>query len=257
MKCRSSISVSVVNPQRSWGNKPRPLDRPVLEAIVDKLPVLFVSCDARSLEAQRQAGSGPARMIWGQSVRSVLLLSTDTSLQAPLVTHLKGDHERSERVFSLLSARGFAPAIQNETSEGRENFLRALLSEEPADLSELRLNTGMSEGEYRLVGQCLETIREQGVLVICLDDKRESRVALHDRHLREMISGWVQDQQWGAAISFKGGQSGNRHHRKLEDPTVCLLNAAFTLGGCKFPQRMFSSGMNNAGQMLSGFGWMR
>ena len=93
--------------------------------------------------------------------------------------------------------------------------------------------------------------------MICLDDKRESRVALHDRHLREMISGWVQDQQWGAAISFKGGQSGNRHHRKLEDPTVCLLNAAFTLGGCKFPQRMFSSGMNNAGQMLSGFGWMR
>jgi len=224
---------------------------------VDKLPVLFVSCNARSLESQREAASGPARMIWGQSVRSVLLLSTDASLQAPVVTHLKGDHECSERVFSLLSSQGFAPGIQDEMTEGREKLLRALLSEEPADLCELRLNTGMSEDEYRLVGQCLETIREQGVLVICLDDKRESQVSLHDRHLREMLNGWVQDQQWGAAISFKGGLSRNKRSPKLEDPTVCLLNAAFTLGGCKFPQRMFSSGMNNAGQMLSGFGWMR
>ncbi len=224
---------------------------------MDKLPVLFVSCNARSLESRQQAGSGPARMIWGERVRSVLLISTDKSLQAPLVTHLKGKTDRSECIFSLLSSIGFTPGIQTENSEARENLLRALLSEDPEDLFELRLNTGMSEAEYRRVGQCLETMREQGVLIICLDDKAGSEIALNDRHLREIISGWVQDQQWGAAMSFRGGLSDNQRNPKLEDPTVCLLNAAFTLGGCQFPQRMFSRGMNNAGQALSGFGWMR
>ncbi|PPI83699.1 hypothetical protein KEHDKFFH_12865 [Marinobacter maroccanus] len=196
-------------------------------------------------------------MIWGERVRSVLLISTDTSLQAPLITHLKGKTDRSERIFSLLSSRGFTPGIQTKNSEARENLLRALLSEDPEDLFELRLNTGMSESDYRRVGQCLETMREQGVLVICLDDKAGSEISPNDRHLREMISGWVQDQQWGAAISFKGESLENQRNPKLEDPTVCLLTAAFTLGGCKFPQRMFSSGMNSVGHMLSGFGWMR
>ena len=104
-------------------------------------------------------------------------------------------------------------------------------------------------------------LREQDVLLICLDDKACHReadgISLHDRHLRELLNAWAQDQQWGAVMSFKGDAAGSAQNNRLDDPTVCLLNAAFTLGGSQFPQRMFSSGMNNAAQMLSGFGWMR
>ncbi len=111
------------------------------------------------------------------------------------------------------------------------------------------------------VGRCLEVLREQDVLVICLDDKechsKADSISLHDRHLRELLSAWAQDQQWGAVMSFKGDTAGPAQASRLDDPTVCLLNAAFSLGGSQFPQRMFSSGMNNAAQMLSGFGWMR
>lgn len=222
-----------------------------------RLPVLFVSCNARSLEARRQAGSGPARMVWRQDIRSVLLISTDTDLSAPLVTHHKGNKGRSENIVSLLSARGFRPAFESEQTQARDRLLATLLAGQPEDLCELRLNTGMSEAEYRQVGLCLETMRDQGVLVMFLDDRAEGEISFYGRHLRQMLNVWVQDQQWRAAMSVKGSSMDRSGSPKLEDPTVCLLNAAFTLGGSKFPQRLFSSGMNCAGQMLAGFGWMR
>lgn len=224
---------------------------------MNKLPVLFVSCNAESLQSQREAGSGPARMIWGKRYQSVVLISTDTALQSPLIVHLKGSADRSESIKSLLGSQGFAPDSRSDSANSRDGLLNVLLSEEPGDLSELRLNTGMSEQEYRRIGQCLEVLREQGVLIICLDDKADSQVMLHDRHLREMINGWVQDQQWGAVMTFKGDSRKTTQTLRLDDPTVCLLNAAFSLGGSQFPQRMFSSGMNNSARMLSGFGWMR
>lgn len=224
---------------------------------MNKLPVLFVSCNASSLQAQQQAGSGPARMIWGKHFESVVLISTDADLQAPLVVPLKGGAARAERIQALLSSQGFKASIQSEPASTRDGLLHVLLSEEPGDLSEVRLNTGMSEQEYRRIGQCLEVLREQGVLIICLDDKTDSQVLLHDRHLREMINSWVQDQQWGDVMTFKGGSQKIVPTLRLDDPTVCLLNAAFGLGGSQFPQRMFSSGMDNSERMLSGFGWMR
>ncbi|RBP31777.1 hypothetical protein DET50_1051 [Marinobacter pelagius] len=224
---------------------------------MNKLPVLFVSCNAGSLQSQQDAGSGPARMIWGKRYQSVVLISTDTDLQAPLIVHLKGSADRSESIHRLLGSQGFAPDSRSYSPNSRDGLLRVLLSEEPGDLSELRLNTGMSEQEYRRIGQCLEVLREQGVLIICLDDKADSQVLLHDRHLREMINGWVQDQQWGTVMKFKGDAPKIAPTLRLDDPTVCLLNAAFSLGGSQFPQRMFSSGMDNSTRMLSGFGWMR
>lgn len=222
-----------------------------------RLPVLFVSCNARSLETRQQLGSGPARMVWRHDVRSVLLISTDTGLSAPLVTHHKGDKSRSENIVSLLGARGFRPLFESEQAQARDVLLATLLAGQPEDLCELRLNTGMSEAEYRQVGLCLETIRDQGVLVVFLDDRSDGEISFYGRQLRQMLSGWVQDQQWRAAMSVKGSSMDRVGGPKLQDPTVCLLNAAFTLGGSKFPQRLFSSGMNCAGQMLAGFGWMR
>lgn len=229
---------------------------------MNKLPVLFVSCNADNLKAQEQASSGPARMIWGKRYDSVVVISTSTELGAPEILHPSGAGASAAKIQSLLQDQGLTPEVCVVDNSPHQSLLTVFLSEEPREFAELRLNTGMSEREYRRVGQCLEVLREQGVLVICLDDKTsregDHNVSLHDHHLREMINGWVQDQQWGSVMSFKGNTAPQATSTMcLDDPTVCLLNAAFTLGGSQFPQRMFSSRMNNAAQMLSGFGWMR
>ena len=161
----------------------------------------------------------------------------------------------------MLAAQGLTAEVHSRSVSSRHQLFRILLAEEPEELTELVLNTGMTELEYRRVGLCLEVLREQDVLVIRLDDtacqSEAGGISLHYRHLRELLSAWAQDQQWGAVISFKGDSVAPAQTHPLDDPTVCLLNAAFTLGGSQFPQRMFSSGMNNAAQTLCRFGWMR
>jgi len=228
---------------------------------VTKLPVLFVSCNAENIQTQSGGCSGPARMIWGKRFKSVVVMSTRSDQAGPELHILKGKGTTAGKIQALLSGQGFTPEIGSTSSSDRARLLEALLAEEPHEVTELILNTGMSEHEYRQVGLCLEVLREQDVLVICLDDKANHKdkvgVSLHDRRLREMLSGWEQDQKWGAVMSFKGASERSQQIARLDDPTVCLLNAAFTLGGSQFPQRMFSSGMNNAEQTLSGFGWMK
>lgn len=228
---------------------------------MNKLPVLFVSCNAERLQAQGPAGFGPARMIRGKPYSAVVLISTSTEIDTPEILQLKGSGVSADKAHSLLAGQGFKLVVRSGNSAERESLLRTLLTAEPGELAELRLNTGMSEQEYRRVGVCLEVLREQDVLIICLDDKtgykNGSGVALHESHLRDMLNSWVQNQQWGAVMSFKGDAGRQSPGMRLDDPTVCLLNAAFTLGGSRFPQRMFSSGMDNAAQTLSGFGWMR
>jgi hypothetical protein len=228
---------------------------------VAKLPVLFVSCNSESLDLNDHVGSGPARMIWGRNYKSVVLISTNQRIKAPRVMHLKGSGDSAEVMCDLLSSQGFVPETMTRRTRSRDKLLEVLLAKRPEDISELELNIGMSELEYRRVGHCLEVLRDREVLLICLDDKSgrtgEDRSSLHDRRLREMLNAWVQDQRWGEAMSFKGEAKQTAPTIRLDDPTICLLNAAFTLGGSQFPQRMFSTGMNRMAQALSGFGWMR
>lgn len=228
---------------------------------MNKLPVLFVSCNVERLPFQAQASSGLTRLLRGMHYDSVLLISSDPGMPGPEVRCTTGDGGTAEKIRRLLNLADVSSRTPPERASHREKLLRVLLADEPQDVSELNLNTGMSELEYRRLGQCLRGLRERGVLMICLDDiegQDEGRgVALHDRQLRDMIGGWVLDQQWGAALSFKGDMPRAVSVSVLDDPTVCLLNAAFSLGDSKFPQRMFSSRMSEANQSLSGFGWMR
>jgi len=226
---------------------------------VTKLPVLFVSCDADRIQSREQACSGPARMIWGKQYKSVVVISSSTDQAAPEILKLKGDGSTAGRIKALLSGQGFESEVGSRDVSSRHQLFRVLLAEEPGELTELILNTGMTELEYRRVGRCLEVLREQDVLVICLDDKachsEADGISLHDRHLRELLSAWAQDQQWGAVMSFKGDTAGLAQVSRLDDPTVCLLNAAFTLGGSQFPQRIFSSGSHPNVRAVSGFCW--
>lgn len=229
---------------------------------MNKLPVLFVSCNSEALEAHQES-SGLARIIWGRRYDSVLLISSGEDIDQPEILRLTGEGNLALSMQSLLQVQGFAPGIFSRDSGERAQLLRSLLANEPRELTELRLNTGMTETEYRSIGHCLEVLREQRVLVICLDDTKglhdSGSVSLHDRQLRELIQGWADDQRWSAALSgaeFRAGVKARKGERPLEDPTVCILNTAFSLGGSQIPQRMFGSYLNDARQTLSGYGWM-
>ncbi len=54
---------------------------------------------------------------------------------------------------------------------------------------------------------------------------------------------------------FEGDDSAQT--TRLDDPRMCLLYAAFTLRGRQFPQGMFSTGMDDAAQLVSGFEWLK
>lgn len=229
---------------------------------MNKLPVLFVSCNVETLRAH-QGGSGLARIIWGKHYDSVLLISSGEGIREPEILRLAGRGTDALLMQTLLQEQGFAPGIFSPVSSERRQLLRALLSDAPGELTELRLNTGMAESDYRRIGQSLETLREQSVLVICLDDTADlaggGSISLHDRQLRELLHGWAEDQQWSSAMSgaeFRAGTRAKTDSRSLEDPTVCILTTAFSLGGSQIPQRMFGSYLNDAKQTLSGYGWM-
>lgn len=228
---------------------------------MNKLPVLFVTCNVENLPLQAQASSGLARILSGMQYDSVVLISTGPGLSAPEIRCLQGACDAADKIRELLNLGAVSSKTPPERVDSRQRLLRVLLADEPGEVSELSLNTGMNELEYRHLGQCLRGLREQGVLIICLDDITgqgdDRRVALHNRQLRDMIGGWVLDQQWDSALSFRGDRPREGVSMRLDDPTVCLLNAAFSLGDSKFPQRMFSSRLNPANQSLSGFGWMR
>src|SRR5690554_1335063 len=163
-------------------------------------------------------------MIWGKRYKSVVVMSTRSDQAGPEIHLLKGKGTTAGKIQALLSGQGFTPEIGSTSSPDRARLLEALLAEEPHEVTELILNTGMSEREYRQVGLCLEVLREQDVLVICLDDKANHKgksglSSLHDRRLREMLSGWEQDQKWGAVMSLKGDAPGSAQTNRLYHPT--------------------------------------
>lgn len=233
----------------------------MVNAVSSKLPVLFVSCDADALELQGGANSALSRMVLGKHYRGMVVISIGREISAPVIYHLKGDGSVRDNIQSLLSSQGVVPETVTPKADARDSLLGQMLSDSPGELVELVLNLGMTELEYRRFGMSLEGLREQDYLVICLDDKANRQegghVLLHNRHLREMLNGWVENQKWSEVMSFKGQFAATAPADRLDDPTICLLNAAFTLGGSCYPQRMFSSGMSNGDSRLSGFGWMR
>lgn len=226
-----------------------------------KLPVLFVSCRVENLQVRNEAGTGPARMVWDKEYRSVLLIGSTSNSDHPKIRPIAGEGTQVGVLRTLLAEQGFTPQIDACGSERRQKLVSNLLNREPGEITEVSLSTGMLEMDYHRIGQCLEAMREDGVLIICLDDhtrqQDQNDFSLENRRLRNILNDWVRNRQWDSVISFNGNTRPPTAAATLENPTLCLLRAAFSLGGQTYPQRIFSSGMSTSGRTVSGFGWMR
>ncbi|WP_375172101.1 hypothetical protein [Marinobacter sp.] len=226
---------------------------------MEKLPVIFVSCNAANISAAGQIGAGPARMTQGKSVTGVILMSVVDERADDRDVEISGRGHTFDATIQRLEQANVSVHMSEGSRSDRERLLRALIGELPAELVDVRLVRGMEESLYRRVGVALESLRREGGLVVCLDDRSEPTSgvmdSLNDEELREAVNGWVRDCQWESVMSFRSKSDGGTV--RLTDPRICLLKAAFFLGGSTFPQRMFNSGLNSVEHSMFGFGWTR
>lgn len=227
-----------------------------------KLPVLYVSCDAQVL-SQPKGQSSLRRLIRNQDVDSLVLISLGAGLSAPEIRHSEGGDGVALQLYGLLKEDACEPVLTVRKSAGLKALAGALFCSASVEAAELRLNLGMTEIDYRRIGQCLETCRELGMLIICFDeigetDVGKARPSPYDADVRNMIRQWEDEQRWATVLSKSETNVAARVNEAspLSDPTLCILNTAFSLGGMQAPRRVFGSSLNAGRESLAGYVWM-
>lgn len=227
--------------------------------------MLYLSCETEALV--RPKGQASLRRLLRQDlvVDRVAFITSKKGDAELEIFHQCGEGALARRLQSEMKTHGFEVAVSGSRDPELKLLAESVMQLVPDEVIELRLNTGMTSDHYRNIGHCLETLRDQGVLLICLDrlendGNNASYHQPHDSYIRKLMRQWEDEQQWVRAMS-KSGLGGNRlsagQDNPVADPTLCVLNTAFSLGGMKSPQRLFGFSLNENSQSLAGFGWMQ
>nr|AMR08644.1 hypothetical protein [uncultured bacterium] len=182
-----------------------------------------------------------------------------------MIFHQCGEGILARRLQSDMKARSFEVAVSGSREPGLKLLAESMMQLVPDEVIELRLNTGMTSEHYREIGHCLEALRDQGVLLICLDrsEVNGNNASYHQPHasyIRNLIRQWEDEQLWVKAMSnssLRTDSSYGGNETPVAEPTLCVLNIAFSLGGMKAPQRLFGFSLNENRQSLAGYGWMQ
>jgi len=231
---------------------------------VTKLPVLYLSCETEALAGPKGQASVCRLIRQDLVVDRVVFITSETGGVQPEILHQCGEGVLARRLQSDMQARGFDVAVTGSGEHGLKLLAESMMQLMPEEVIELRLNTGMTGRHYRDIGHCLEALRDQGVLIICLDrletdDNGTNHHQPHATYMRNLIRQWEDEQRWVKAMSksgLRGTGSSSGDDSPVADPTLCVLNTAFSLGGMKAPQRLFGFSMNENSQSLAGYGWM-
>lgn len=244
----------VVNLRKNWGGRQ-----------VSKLPVLYLSCETKALTGAKGQESLRRLVPRNLVVDSVAFITSEEGGARPEILHQCGEGVLARRLQSDMKERGFEVAVSGSRGPGLELLAKSMTQLVPEEVIELRLNTGMTSQHYREIGHCLETLRDQGVLLICLDrleagGGNASYHQPHDSYIRNLIRQWEDEQRWVKAMSnssLRGGGPSAANGSPVAEPTLCVLNTAFSLGGMRAPQRLFGFSLNENRQSLAGYGWMQ
>lgn len=229
-----------------------------------RLPVFYLSCDRDAYSAPISQPRLRRLIKRDMQVGNVTFITSREGGDKPEIFHQCGKGLLAERLQSLMADRGFQATIDGGRDPGLESLAASMTGVAPEEVIELRLNTGMTSDDYRQIGHCLEALREQGILLICLDQKEQGASEInhqpHDAYIRNLIQQWEHEQLWRQAMS-EGSLAGRRARRgqdvPVADPTLCVLNTAFSLGGLKAPQRVFGFALDEDSHSLAGYGWMQ
>lgn len=232
---------------------------------VTKLPVLYLSCETEALIGPKGQASLRRLIRQDLTIDSVAFITSEKGGAKPEIFYQCGEGILARHLQSEMKARGFDVAVSASREYGLKLLAESMMQLVPEEVIELRLNTGMSSVHYRNIGHCLEALRDQGVLLICLDrletdGSNASYHQPHDSYIRNLIRQWEDEQKWVSAMS-KSGLIGENvavgNASPVADPTLCVLNTAFSLGGMKAPQRLFGFSLNENSESLAGYGWMQ
>lgn len=232
---------------------------------MNRLPVLYLSCETKALGGSKAQSSLRRLVPKDIVVNNVAFITSEKGGTRPEIFHQCGKGFLARHLQSSMQARGFDVAVSGSREQGLKQLAESMMQLVPEEVIELRLNTGMTSEHYRNIGHCLEALRDQGVLLICLDrletdGNNASYHQPHDSYIRNLIRQWEDEQRWANAMSnsaLKGTGSSAARGRPVADPTLCVLNTAFSLGGMKAPQRLFGFSLNENSQSLAGYGWMQ
>ncbi|MCK2148061.1 hypothetical protein MYE70_03210 [Marinobacter alexandrii] len=230
-----------------------------------KLPVLYLSCEAEALTAPKGQESLRRLIPRDLVVGSVAFITSEEGGAQLEILHQCGEGVLARHLQFGMRARGFEVAVSGSREPGLKLLAESMMQLVPEEVIELRLNTGMTSEHYREIGHWLEALRDQGVLLICLDrlesgGNNASYHQPHDSYIRNLIRQWEDEQMWVKAMSNsspRGAGSSAANGSPVAEPTLCVLNTAFSLGGMKAPQRLFGFSLNENRQSLAGYGWMQ
>lgn len=233
--------------------------------VVNRLPVLYLSCETKAL-AGSKAQSRLRRLVpQDLVVNNVAFITSEKGGTQPEIFHQCGKGFLARRLQSDMRARGYDVAVSGSRERGLKQLAESMMQLVPDEVIELRLNTGMTSERYRDIGHCLEVLRDQGVLLICLDrlegdGNNAGYHQPHDSYVRNLIRRWEDEQRWVKAMAKSDLSDGRllaANESPVADPTLCVLNTAFSLGGMKAPERLFGFSLNENSHSLAGYGWMQ
>lgn len=228
-----------------------------------RLPAFYLSC------AEQLPESSPGRPLLGRLLDSgappqgVVFITLKSDLVSPVLA-CTAANKLGARIRRILILQGLEAGMVDQLSPRVQVLQHCLLDQPPATSIELQLCTGLSAEIYRQLGHSLQDLRSEGVLLICLDrtpaDWRGADYrSPHDGYWRELMDRWVDEQQWQRAIKLadKNGSQVATVQSSVSNASLCLMHAAFALGGLCQPQRLFGYGLDDQDRALAGLGWMR
>lgn len=230
-----------------------------------RLPALYLSCRETAGELRRPVPLMTRLLATAESVDALVFITSQEARNVIQLRCARPDVSLVAELLSVLEGFGYTPALHSGHEGMLTNLAAQLFAESPPCIVELRLGAGMSAGEYRQLGERLYRWRERQIMLICVDqvpsevDPQQHR-GPHDPYWRGLLSQWVEERAWVDALSDSAVgvapslSSGERD--LINDTTLCLLHAAFGLGGLRAPERLFGFDLDDQQHALSGYGWI-
>lgn len=230
-----------------------------------RLPALYLSCRGMVGDDTRPLPLMARLLETTEKVDAVVFITAHGTGRVPQLRCNRPADEFVVELRLLLEDLGHTPTVHQSNDEHLARLTTQLFARHSPDMVEVRLGSGMTAGQYRRLGESLCLWRDRHVMLICVDqllgklDPQQYR-SPHDSYWRGLLSQWVEERNWEEALS--GSALGNTpsfvktEKALVSDNTLCLLHAAFGIGGSRAPQRLFGFDLDDNERALSGYCWM-
>ena len=237
----------------------------LVSATSRRLPALYLACREIAGTNTRPLPLMARLLETAEKVDAVVFITTHGASRVPQLRSSRPVDEFVVELRLLLEGLGHTPTVHQSFDKHLARLTTQLFAMPAPDMVEVRLGSGMTAGQYRRLGESLCFWRDRHVMLICVDQllgklEPEQYRSPHDPYWRGLLSQWVDERNWIEAISGTALGSTTSFVKTekalVSDNTLCLLHAAFGIGGSRAPQRLFGFDLDDNERALSGYCWM-